>query len=105
MFRIRESTINPETVCISVDGRLSDRDLGHFQDILGKYLDLKMRVFVNLTHLNQVGWEGKRFLQKMRHRIVLVDLPEHLKIEIMNEEESNDPEGEEQGSLLTKKEK
>jgi hypothetical protein len=95
MFRIRESFADPETVCISVDGRLSDRDLGHLQDILGKYLDLKMRVFVNLTHLTQVGWEGKRFLQKMRSRVILVDLPEYLKTEIMNNEENTDSDGEE----------
>jgi hypothetical protein len=94
MFRIRESYADQETVYISVDGRLSDRDLGHFQDILGKYLDLKMRVFVNLTHLTQVGWEGKRFLHKMRSRVVLVDLPEYLKTEIMNDEENIDTEGE-----------
>ena len=94
MFRIRESFTDQETVCISVDGRLSDRDLGHLQDILGKYLDLKMRVFVNLTHLTQVGWEGKRFLQKMRSRVILVDLPEYLKTEIMNDEENIDTEGE-----------
>ena len=69
-----------------VDGQLRDRDLGSFREILQKYLDLKMRVLVNLTHLTQMGWEGKRFLQKIRDRIVLVDLPEYLKSEIMKEE-------------------
>lgn len=85
--------MDEHTVCVRVDGRLSDRDLGHLQDILGKYLDLKMRVFVNLTHLTQVGWEGKQYLQKMRDQITMIDLPEHLKIEIMNNEESDNPDG------------
>ena len=92
MFRIRESFLDQETVCIWVDGRLSDRDLGSFREVLSKYLDLKMRVLVNLIHLTQMGWEVKQFLQKIRHRIVLVDLPEYLKSEIMNEE-SGDSEG------------
>ncbi len=86
MFRIRESHSNKKTVCIWLDGRLSDPDVGPFQEILTQYMDLKMRVEVNLTHLTGMGWEGKRFLREIRDRIVLVDLPEYLKSEIMNEE-------------------
>ncbi len=90
MFRIRESFTDQETVNLSLDGRLSDNDLDHFQEILAKYLDLKMRVCVKMTHLKQVGWKGKRFLKKMRNRIELVDLPDYLKTEIMDNNESED---------------
>lgn len=84
MFRIRESSVDQETVCIWVDGRLSDGTLGPLQDILEKYLDLNFRIILNLTHLNQVGWEGKLFLKEIRDRVDLVDVPEYLKSEIMN---------------------
>ncbi|MBU2551233.1 MAG: hypothetical protein KKB20_22665 [Proteobacteria bacterium] len=84
MFRIRESYLDPDTIYIWLDGRLSDRDVGPVQDILAKYLALNKRVFVNLTHLSHVGWEGKRFLREMQTRIVLVDLPEYIEAEIMN---------------------
>jgi len=85
--------MDEHTVCVRVDGRLGDGDLGHLRDIVGKYLDLKMRVFVNLTHLTQVGREGKQYLQKMRDQIIMIDLPEHVRIEIMNNEENNNPDG------------
>jgi len=94
MFRITETYPDEETVTISVDGRLNDRDLDHFQDILGKYIDLKMRIFVNLTHLTQFDWEGKRFLKAIRDRVILVDLPEYLKAEIMNNGENSQLNGE-----------
>lgn len=84
MFRIRESYLDQETVCIWVDGRINDRDLGSFRDILEKYLELSLRVFVNLTHLDQIGLEGKRFLQEIQNRVELVDLPEYLKTEIID---------------------
>ena len=38
MFRIRESHPERETVCVWVDGRLTDGDLDHFQRIMEKYL-------------------------------------------------------------------
>ena len=84
MFRIRESYPERKTVCIWVDGRLSDGDLGHFQDILEKYLNSNQRVLVNLTHLNHIGWRGKKLLQEIGNRVELVDLPEYLKAEILN---------------------
>jgi hypothetical protein len=84
MFRILESYLDQETVLIWVEGRLRDRDLGSLREILQKYLDLKIRVQVNLTHLTQIGWEGKQFLKKISDRIVLVDLPDYLKSEILN---------------------
>jgi hypothetical protein len=93
MLRIRESCRNQEKVCVCVDGRLGDRDLGHFRDILGKYLDLKRCVFVNLPHLTQVGREGKQYLQEMRDQIIMVDLPERLKIGLMNNEKNSSPGG------------
>ena len=83
MFRIRESDLGEDTVYIWVDGRLSDLDLAPFRNIMAKYLALNKRLLVNLTHLNHIGWEGKRFLQEIKDRVELVDLPEYLEAEIM----------------------
>ena len=92
MFRIRESYINEKTVCIWVDGRLSDSDVECFQEILGRYLDLKIRIVVNCAYLTQMGCEGKLFLRKIHDRIVLTDLPQYLKSEIMNKENGDSAE-------------
>jgi hypothetical protein len=63
-----------------------------FQEILGRYLDLEIRIVVNCAYLTQMGCEAKRFLRKIRDRIVLADLPQYLKSEIMNKENGDSAE-------------
>ena len=84
MFRFRESFPDQDTVFIWVDGSLRDCDSQYFRDILEKYLGLNRKIYVNLSQLNHVGWQGKKLLQEIRDRVEFIDLPDYLKAEILD---------------------
>jgi hypothetical protein len=79
MFRIRESNVDMNPVYLWIDGRIENRDLASFRNILNRYLSLEKKVVINLANLRQAGWEVKKFLQEIKDRVELVDLPEHMR--------------------------
>ena len=83
MYRIRESKLSEKTINIWVDGRVGDRDLNSFRDILDRYLALNKKVVINLSCLNHTGLEVKKFLNEIKDQAELVELPEHIRVEIM----------------------
>jgi hypothetical protein len=54
-----------------------------FRDLLDRYLTLNKRVVINLSRLNHAGLEVKKFLNEIKDQAELVELPEHIRVEIM----------------------
>lgn len=85
MIHIEESFIEPDTVAITIEGKLDRISLPILREVCQRHLDASRRksIVLEIKSLSGISLEGKQYLKGIQNRVCLRNLPEFLKMELL----------------------
>jgi hypothetical protein len=78
MIRIKENYLDEHTIALEVDGVLDQGAVPVLKSVCEKHLSRKRSVLLNLEGLVSVTREGRAFLNGMREKVRIDNLPEFM---------------------------
>jgi len=81
MIYIKELFTNCDIVEIRVDGILDYQSIPILKNVSEVHLNSGKKVSLNLGGLNYVSREGMEFLQEIKKKVIIENIPQFLKLE------------------------
>ena len=80
MIHIKEQQADGNTVCLDVGGVLDQSVIAVLDEVCGRYLNSGRDVVLNLEAVVHITREGRAFVQAIRSKVFIANLPEFMKL-------------------------
>lgn len=81
MIYIKELVDQSDSVTIRVDGILNRQSIPILKNVCQDHLNTGKEVILQLDGLMHISREGRDFLQDIKNKVIMLELPEFLRLE------------------------